>query len=202
MNVNNASRTALGLIVTLGFSSAASLAQAATFSGEAAALKANALGISLALADTGPLAATGGTLNTSVLSVNVLGLASADTLRSTTSGSGSSSTSQTSIENLNLLNGLVAADVVKSNSSATCSGSTAAASGSSELVGLTVAGQPVAVSSPNLAISLPLGVSVIVNEQTSSSGGSAGAMTVNALHVRGPSIDVVVGSAHSDITYP
>jgi hypothetical protein len=129
-------------------------------------------------------------------------LASAETLRSTTSGSGTSSQSQSSVENLNLLNGLVAADVVKSNSSATCSGSTAAASGNSELVGLIVAGQPVVASSPNLAISLPLGISVVVNEQTNSSGGNAGTMTVNALHVKGPSIDVVVASAHSDITCP
>jgi hypothetical protein len=202
MNVKNVSTTALGLIVTLGFSSAASLAQAATFSGEAEALKANALGITLALSDTGALPSSGGTLNTSVASVNVLGLASADVLRSTTSGSGTSSQSQSSVENLNLLNGLVAADVVKSNSSATCSGSTAAASGNSELVGLIVAGQPVVASSPNLAISLPLGISVVVNEQTNSSGGNAGTMTVNALHVKGPSIDVVVASAHSDITCP
>ena len=72
--------------------------------------------------------------------------------------------------------------------------------GDSEIVGLVVAGQPVVVVNPNLAISLPGGISVIVNEQTSSSGGNAGAVTVNALHVTGPGIDIVVSSAHSDIT--
>jgi hypothetical protein len=203
MITKSVSTIASRIILVLGLGSTmASLAQAATFSGEAAGLKANALGISLALSDTGSLPASGGNLNTSVASVNVLGLASAETLRSTTSGNGSSAQSQSEVQNLSLLNGLVAADVAKSNSSATCSGSTAAASGNSQLVGLVVAGQSVLTSSPNLAISLPGGISVVVNEQTSSQGGNAGAMTVNALHVKGPGIDVVVASAHSDITCP
>jgi hypothetical protein len=47
---------------------------------------------------------------------------------------------------------------------------------------------------------LPDGVSVIVNEQTSSPSGNTGVMTVNALHVTGRSIDIVVASAHSDFT--
>ena len=168
--------------------------------GEAVALRANALGISLALSDTGPLAASGGNLSRSLASLNVLGLASADALKSTTSGSGTSSQSQSSVANLSLLGGLVGADVVKSNSSATCSGSQASVSGNAELVGLVAAGQSVVVSNPNLAISLPGGISLIVNEQTSSSGGNTGSMTVNALHVKGPSIDIVVASAQSGIT--
>ena len=75
-----------------------------------------------------------------------------------------------------------------------------AVSGNAELVGLVAAGQTIAVSNPNLAISLPGGISLIVNEQTSSSGGNTGSMTVNALHVKGPSIDIVVTSAQSGIT--
>jgi hypothetical protein len=134
------------------------------------------------------------------MGVNVLGLVSAEVLGAATSGSGTGSQSQASVANVSLLGGLVAADVVKANSSATCSSGQAAVSGNSELVGLVVAGQPVVAQNPNLAISLPGGISVIVNEQTSSSGGNAGAMTVNALHVTGPSIDIVVSSAHSDIT--
>src|SRR5213078_4658306 len=130
-------------------------------------LRANALGISLALSDTGPLPSGGGNLSTSLASVNVLGLASADALKSTTSGSGISSQSQSSVANLNLLRGLVAADVVKSNSSATCRNGQAAVTGNAELVGVVAAGQSVLVSNPNVAISLPGGISVIVNEQTS-----------------------------------
>jgi hypothetical protein len=200
MNVKKTSTIALGLLSTLALAPITS--SAATFSGEAVALKANALGISLALSDTGALPSTGGNLNTSVASVNLLGLVSADTLRSTSSGSGTSSQSQSELQSVNLLNGLVAADVVKSNSSATCSGSTAAVSGNSEIVGLVVAGQSVLVSSPNVALSLPGGISVIVNQRTSSPSGNTGSMTVNALHITGPGIDIVVASANSDITCP
>jgi len=200
MYVNKNSTIAISLMTILTLGPAVSLA--ATYSGEAAALKASALGINVALADTGPLPSGGGNLKTSLASVSLLGLASADALSSTTSGSGTSSQSQSSIANLNLLGGLVAADVVKSNSSASCSGSTAAATGNSEIVGLVAAGQPVLVSNPNLAISLPGGITLRINEQTSSSGGSAGSMTVNGLHVTGPGIDIVVASAHSDITCP
>jgi hypothetical protein len=201
MNTKKNSPTAICLMAILVFSSVACFAQATTtFSGEAVALRAKALGIPLALSDTGPLSASGGNLNTSLASVNVLGLASADALKSTASGSGTSSQSQSSVANVSLLGGLVAADVVKSNSSGSCSGGQAAVSGNAELVGLVAAGQTIAVSNPNLAISLPGGISLVVNEQTSSSGGNTGSMTVNALHVKGPSIDIVVASAQSGIT--
>ena len=200
-NPKENSTIAICLMAILVFSPVASFAQATTtFSGEAVALRANALGISLALSDTGPLAASGGNLNRSLASVNVLGVASADALKSTTSGRGTTSQSQSSVANLSLLGGLVAADVVKSNSSATCSGGQAAVSGNAEIVGLVAAGQSVVVSNPNLAISLPGGISLIVNEQTSSPSGNAGSITVNALHVKGPSIDIVVASAQSGIT--
>jgi len=201
MNTTKNSTIVICLIAILAFSPVATFAQAsATFSGQAVALRASAVGLALALSDTGPLPATGGNLKTSLASVNVLGLVSADVLSSATSGSGTTSQSQSSVVNLSLLGGLVAADVVKSNSSASCSGGQAAVTGSSELVGLIVAGQPVLVANPNLALSLPGGITVIVNEQTSSPAGNTGTMTVNALHVTGPSIDIVVASAQSGIT--
>jgi hypothetical protein len=53
---------------------------------------------------------------------------------------------------------------------------------------------------PRLDKSLGRVTPVVVNEQTSSSGGNTGSMTVNALHVKGPSIDIVVASAQSGIT--
>ena len=192
---------AICLAVVFAFSPAVILAQGATtFSGEAVALKASAAGISLALGDTGALPSSGGSLSTSVASVNVAGIASADALKSSTSGSGSSSQSQSTLADVNLLNGLVAATAVASNSTASCNNGRASTSGNAQLVGLTVAGQSILNSNPNLSISLPGGISVIINQQTSSSGGTSGSMTVNALHVTGPSLDIVVGSARSDIT--
>jgi len=201
MKEKRTAMTATCLTILLAFSPLICFAQNATsFSGEAIGLKASVVGVSLDLADTGALPSSGGSLSTSLASVNVAGIASADALSSSTSGSGTSSQSQSTLADVNVLGGLVAATAVKSNSSATCSGSTASTSGNAQLVGLTVAGQPVLTSSPNLSISLPGGISVIINQQTSSSGGSSGSITVNALHVTGPSIDIVVGSAMSDIT--
>jgi hypothetical protein len=201
MDTNKSSSSAIGLIVLLAFSPVAIHAQGtATFSGRAVALQASAVGVALTLSDTGPLPAAGGSLKTSVASVNVLGLVSADLLSSATSGSGTTSQSQSSAADVNLLGGLVTAELVKSNTGASCSNGQAAVTGSSELVGLMVAGMPVLLVNPNLAISLPGGISVIVNEQTSSPSGNTGSMTVNALHVTGPAIDIVVASAQSGIT--
>ena len=201
MNTKRNVTIAICLTALLALSPVASFAQATTtFTGEAVALRASAAGISLALSDTGALPSSGGNLSTSLASLNVLGLASADALKSATSCSGTSSRSQSSVANLSLLGGLVAADVVKSNSSAACSGGQATVTGNAELVGLVAAGQSVLVSNPNLVISLPGGISLIVNEQTSSAGGNAGSINVNALHVKGPSIDIVVASAQSGTT--
>src|SRR5467141_2421793 len=113
MSTQKNSTIAICLTAILALSPIASFAQATTtFSGEAVALRANALGISLALSDTGALPSSGGNLSMSLANVNVLGLASADALKSTSSGSGTTSQSQSSVANLSLLGGLVAADVV------------------------------------------------------------------------------------------
>lgn len=64
---------------------AVSFAQGTTFSGEAIGLKASVVGVSLDLADTGALPSSGGNLNTSVATVNVAGIAAANTLSSSTS---------------------------------------------------------------------------------------------------------------------
>ncbi|HEY1304756.1 MAG TPA: choice-of-anchor P family protein [Vicinamibacterales bacterium] len=194
-------RFSIVLSLFLASSPVMTFAQTTTsFSGQAVAVRASAAGLSLALSDTGPLPSAGGNLKTSLANVNILGLVSAEALSSAASGSGTTSQSQSSVANLNLLNGLVAADLVKSNANATCSGGQATTSGNSELVGLTVAGMPIVTSTPNVAISAPGGISVIVNEQSSSTGGNTGSMTVNALHVTGPTVEIVVASARSGIT--
>ena len=91
------------------------------------------------------------------------------------------------------------ATAVESQSQASCRGSEPQTSGSSTLGSLVVAGQPVAVvGSPVITIPL-LGITVAVNEQTSSTSGGHGEITVNALHITGPGIDIVVGSSSSDI---
>jgi hypothetical protein len=104
MNATKNSSIAICLIAILAFSPVAALAQATTtFSGQAVAVRANAVGLALALSDTGPLPPGGGNLKTSLASVNVPGRVSADALSSATSGSGTSSQSQSSVANLSLL---------------------------------------------------------------------------------------------------
>src|SRR5258706_2930180 len=114
MNARQSSSIAISLMAIWASVPAASFA--ATYSGEAAALKATALGINVALADTGALPSSGGNLTTSLARVNLLGLASADALSSSTSGSGTSSQSQSAVTDLSLLGGLAAADVLRSDS--------------------------------------------------------------------------------------
>jgi hypothetical protein len=94
----------------------------------------------------------------------------------------------------------LSADVVKSTSTATCDGTTPSVSGTSELVNVTLLGLPIAAPMPNVAIVAPGGISVILNEQVPSVNGNQGSITVNAIHVIGPGIDIVVASAESDIT--
>src|SRR2546430_3696558 len=121
MNTKKNSAITICLVAILTLSPAFSFAQAATtFSGEAVALRASAVGISLALADTGALPSSGGSLSTSLASLNVLGLASAHALKSTTSGSGTSSQSHSSAADPRLFGTSVASQGVESNSHATC----------------------------------------------------------------------------------
>src|SRR5258707_15467392 len=108
MNMQKNSTIAICLTAILALSPVASFAQATTtFSGEAVSLRANALGISLALSDTGALPSSGGNLSTSLPRVNVFGLASAAALESSSSCSGAIRQAQTSYSNLGLLGGLV-----------------------------------------------------------------------------------------------
>jgi hypothetical protein len=154
----------------------------------------------VSVGDTGALPTSGGSQSASLLNLNVLGLATVGLLQGTTSGSGDQSTSSASLVSLSVPIVGLTADVVKSSSTAQCSGTTPSVSGSSELLNVTLLGLPISAPMPNVAIALPGGISVILNEQTSTVNGNQGSITVNAIHVTGPGIDIVVASAESDIT--
>jgi hypothetical protein len=176
-------------------------ASAATaYSGHARPLSVSAFGASVSVGDTGALPTSGGSQSASLLNLNVLGFATIGLLQGTTSGSGSQSTSSASLASVSVPIVGLTADVVKSTSTAQCSGTTPTVSGSSQLVNVQVLGLPISAPMPNVAIVLPGGISVILNEQTSTVNGNQGSMTVNAIHVTGPGIDIVVASAESDIT--
>ena len=176
-------------------------AQAATsYSGHARPLSVTAFGAGVNIGDTGELPTTGGSLSASLTNLNVLGFVTVGLLQGTTSGSGDQSTSAASLVSVGVPIIGLTADVVKSTSTATCSGTTPSVSGSSQLVNVTVLGLPISAPMPNVSIVLPGGISVILNEQTSSVSGNKGSMTVNAIHVTGPGINIIVAGAESDIT--
>jgi hypothetical protein len=173
---------------------------ATSYSGQARPLSVSAFGAGVNIGDTGALPSTGGSQSASLLNLNVLGLATVGLLQGSTSGSGDQSTSSASLVSVSVPIIGLTADVVKSTSTAQCSGTTPSVSGSSELVNVTLLGLPVSAPMPNVAITLPGGISVLLNEQTKSVSGNQGSITVNAIHVTGPGIDIVVSSAESDIT--
>jgi hypothetical protein len=195
--------TATALIAAVVASSALA-APATSFSGQATVVNASVLGTKTVVGDTGPLPSSGGNLSSSVTGVNIPNLLTAGVGQASTTGQGDQSQSSTSVTDLalNVLGIPINADAVQSQANASCQGATPQVSGKSELADLVINGQPIAVATPNLAISLPLGVRAVVNEQTSSTSGTSGSMTVNALHVSAlsPLIDVIVASSHADIT--
>jgi hypothetical protein len=192
---------AMGLGV--GPSSIAAQAGSSTqFSGDATALSATVLGTSVTVAHAGPLPSSGGAQEASLLKASEPGLLTAEVLHASTVGQGDRSRSEASVADLSLTvaGNTVTADFLMSRAMAVCGSGGATTSGSSELAGLTINGQRITVGAPpNQTVDLPDGSKVIINEQST----SPGSMTVNALHVIVPGVaDVVVASAHADITCP
>jgi hypothetical protein len=181
---------------------------AVAFSGQATVLRATALGITTTVSDTGPLPPSGGALQTSLLSVSVPGLLTADVAHATTIGQADRARSEASVADVSLTVGVntIAASFLRSSAMAVCTTGGPAVSGRSEIAELVINGQTIAVSGqPNQTIALPVG-EVIINEQSSSISGNTGSITVNALHVIIPSVagvpgaDVVVSSAHAVVS--
>jgi hypothetical protein len=187
------------LALAAAISASAASAQATSYSGHARPLSISAFGLAANVGDTGPLPASGGSQSASLTNLNVLGLVSVGLLQGTTSGSGDQSTSQASLVTVSIATIGLTVDVIKSQTTAQCNGTTPSVNGSAELVNVTLLGMPIAAPMPNVSLVLPGGVSVVLNEQKSSTSGSQGSITVNAIHVTGPGTDIVIASAESDI---
>ncbi len=176
--------------------------QSTTYSGQATVVQATVLGQSVRLVNAGPLPPEGGAAEDNLLAATVPGLLSAEVLHAATIAGGSHSRSEASVANVTVTAGgnTISAGFLMARAEARCTDGTASASGSSEIVLLTINSQTVVVSGdPNQTIALPNG-SVVINEQRSD---GAGDITVNALHVVVNGIaDVVVSSAHADIECP
>jgi hypothetical protein len=184
---------------------------AVAFSGQATVLRVTTHGITditTTVSDTGPLPSSGGALQTSLLSISFPGVLTADVAHATTIGQADRARSEASVADVTLTAGgnTIKADLLRSSAMAVCTTGGPAVSGSSVIADLVINDQPFAVSGqPNQTITLPAGVQVIINEQSSSISGNTGTITVNALHVIVPPVlsvagaDVVVSSAHADV---
>lgn len=175
---------------------------AATYSGQATAVRASVLGLSVTFADTGALPASGGSQRASFVGVTIPGLLTTGALTASTQGRGNHSRSRSSVGDaeLSLLGLGIGADALSSKAEASCQSGEPQVAGSSDIAGLTVNGQPIVfVGLPNVVVPLPLGITLTLNEQTSSASGNHSEITVNAVHLEGPGIDVVLASSYADI---
>src|SRR5947209_2416677 len=180
-------------------------AACSTFDGRATVVQANGLGFGhVVLSDTGNLDSTGGAKKASVPSASVAGLVAVNAMHATAVGEGSSSQSEAAVANLNLTvaGNTISADSLVPRANAYCGNDGATVSGSTEIDGLLVNGQTVPVtSSPNQTLSLPGGVMIVLNEQTSSVQNQDGSITVNALHVTAPGVmDAVIASSFAAVS--
>jgi hypothetical protein len=165
------------------------------------------------------LPSSGGFAGETVLTVSAPAdgsLLSSQTLHVMTAGSAGPTdafaTSVATTEEVNLLNGLITADVVLAMSTSYGDGSSATSDATgSAIVGLTInlpglTFDPVIAPPPNTTIPLPGIGSIILNEQLPGGDGvHTSALTVNMIHVRLNGLlgsgDIIVSSAHSDVNF-
>src|SRR3989449_8821524 len=189
-------------------STTATTAQAGvSYSGRAFAAFVNVptLGVGpMFVSDTGDLPSDGGLKTAELADVTVPGALSAQLLIARTSGANGGAESSAARADVSVLNGLVTATFIRAESAATCNG----VRGSTEVVGLTVAGNAVtadafAQSQPRTVVVPGVGtVTVVINEQMSSARPGFREITVNAVHVTVTGLvqaEVILSSAHSDI---
>jgi hypothetical protein len=205
------SLVAIGLLVGV----TTGIARANSVSGEAFGVFVNAAGVRVGPLPHVVLPPDGGMVKDQVLSVTVPNLAASGTLTVVTTGSigpnKASAQSSATVEQANLLNGVVRAEAVVAMATSTADGSTATSSAEgSTLIGLSVNGSPPIDVTPqsNTRIAIPGGI-VILNEQIESGDGvHTSALTVNMIHVvlTDPvtgqiTAEIVVSSAHSDVNF-
>src|SRR5712692_11660798 len=215
------SLAAMGLLVglTTGNPRAWNFAPANSVSGEAfgVSVKASVSGAEVTVGPTPHvvLPPDGGMVSDRLARIAVPNAATSSTLEVVTTGSIGPATaaaqSSATVEQANLLNGVVRAEAVVAMSSSTANGSTATSTGEgSTLIGLSINGSPPVdvTPSPNTTIPIP-GGAVILNEQIPEGDGvHTSALTVNMIHVRltdpvtaAITVDIVVSSAHSDVNF-
>jgi hypothetical protein len=170
--------------------------EAQTVTGQATAAQVTALGTTTSVADTGTLNGSSDARDATQLTVSAPSLFTGEVLSASTIGYRDEVDSEASLGNLALTvggNG-ISADFVMAKAKAILN---AAATGTSNISGLSINGMPVVLTgAPNQTISLLTG-QVVINEQKKDPSGT---ITVNALHVTVNGVaDVVISSAKAGI---
>ncbi len=203
------------LVLALGTFLLAAPAKASTVSGEAFGASVNVVGATLAKMPDVTVDASKGVSTAETPSVSVLNVLSTGTLESSAAGVGAenAATAETraTVQSINILAGLVTADLVVAMASSASNGRSAASnSDGSTFVNLVVNGKAITGSvAPNTKISIPGVANVILNEQSPSGNGtSTSGITVNAIHVQVLSLlgivtgNILVASASSQASFP
>ncbi|HXT40922.1 MAG TPA: choice-of-anchor P family protein [Candidatus Angelobacter sp.] len=164
----------------------------------------------IVICDTGPLPASGGTLESTVLDTNVNnGALTFDTADAISTGDGPEAQSSCAVNNFDLVmmaaDGTMTtlhADFIASEATTTCKqNGHVSVNASVDIEGLVVNGQKINVNGrPNQILPIPDG-QIIINQQTSSVSGSSGEMTVVALQIQMTNcLSGPVCSSHADIS--
>lgn len=164
-----------------------------TYIGEANVFRAEVFGTVTAFVEAGPIAATGGALEGSALTIDAPGLVTADVAHATVIAGGGVSRAEASLAFLDLSVGQhsITADFLMSRVSATCpgGGSTAATEGSFEVANMKIDDRSIVVTAaPNQGFDLTDANGAVVgrvtlNEQAGSIFQNTGEKTVNCVHV-------------------
>lgn len=148
--------------------------------------------------------------------VNVAGVLAAESLDSVTTGvvgeNAASAQSGSTLQNVNILGGLITAQLVSAQSSSASNGSAASSNADgSTFAGLLVGGVAIAdgTPAPNSQIALPGVGTVTLNEQISRGDGrTTSGLTVNMIHVRlkdaltgAQTGEIIVGAAGSHAAF-
>lgn len=205
--------TFLLLTLLMGLAVGSAEAHPDTVSGEAFGASVNAAGTTVGKTPLAVLPPDGGMAAAEATSLGVPNVLSTETLKAITTGAiGQTATSAQSlatVEDVNILNGLITAKLVVPIASSTGDGFTASSNAAgSELVDVVVNGVPLGnVTAPNTRITLPSVGYVILNEQVrGGDGAGTSSLTVNMIHVvlqdaltGAKTGDIVVGSAGSGV---
>lgn len=195
------------LVWSLAGGAARASAAATSYSGEACVLKANLALLNPITLGCATLPSTGGAEHSSLLDVPSTPIGTVGTLNGAevfggqTVGQGNESRTHSSVANLDVtINGVrIQAEFLASRATAQCTSAGALLAGDSEILNLTINGQPITVGlAPNTVVFNEAGVTITANKQDRSADGSA--IDVAALEVQVAGVGTIdLVTSHADI---